>query len=137
MNYLAQGIINPVINPGHGTGGTTGAEGRLADVIVLVWQMLLLIGGLAVLAFFIMGGIAWLTAGGDKTKVEEARNRITNAFIGLALLVGAMAIIAFVSGFLGLNILELALPNNLNSEGPLQSNPPFSLNPNERQMLTE
>src|SRR4030042_6577922 len=32
---------------------------------------------------FLVGGLNWITAGGDKTKLATARDRITNAFIGL------------------------------------------------------
>src|SRR3990167_8945620 len=41
--------------------------------------------------FLIVGGIKWMTSGGDKAKVEEARNQITNAIIGLAIVAGAWA----------------------------------------------
>ena len=53
----------------------------------------LLIAAILVFAYLVYGGIAYITSGGDKTKTEEARNRISNALFGLALLPSPFLII--------------------------------------------
>ena len=55
---------------------------------------------------FIIGGYNWLTAGGDKTGVQAAQSRLTNAFIGLTIVVAAYAIIWIVGKLLGFEILH-------------------------------
>ncbi len=50
---------------------------------------------------FIVGGINWLASGGDKTKLQEARDRITNAFVGLVIVMAAWGIIAILGAFFG------------------------------------
>lgn len=52
--------------------------------------------------FLLWGGIQWILSGGDKTKYEEARNRITAALIGLTIVVLAWLIIRLVTYFFGL-----------------------------------
>jgi hypothetical protein len=53
----------------------------------------------------IIGGIGWISAGGDKNKLQQARDRITNSLIGLIIVVAAWAILALVGIFFGWDIL--------------------------------
>lgn len=50
---------------------------------------------------FLIGGINWISSGGDKNKLKEARDRITNALIGLIIVVAAWAILAIAGQFFG------------------------------------
>jgi len=65
---------------------------RIAFVVALILTFL----------FLLWGGIQWITSGGDKTKYEEARNRITAALIGLAIVALAWLLIKLVTYFFGL-----------------------------------
>lgn len=60
-----------------------------------------------ILAFFylILGGISWLTSGGDKGNIEAARNKILAAVIGLIIVASTWALFTLVGGALGYNIL--------------------------------
>lgn len=116
MNQIIAQAANDIVNPAIPTfgGGTTDDSGTLvAKLIVTLWRTIIVLGGLAVLIFLISGGIAWLTAGGDKAKVEAARERITNALIGMALIFSSVAIINFIGPAIGFDVLNLAFPNNL------------------------
>lgn len=86
--------------------------GGLAFYIAILWRTVVTLGGIAFIIFFIWGGIEWLTAGGDKTKVETAQKMITNAFIGLAILISSYAIIYFIDRAFKINILAPVFPNN-------------------------
>ena len=90
----------------------TPGEG-LAFYIAMLWRSVVTVGGLAVLIFLIWGGIEWLTAGGDKTRVETGQKMISNAVIGLAVLVGSYAIALFVQNALKINILAPVFQNNI------------------------
>lgn len=48
------------------------------------------------LIFIIISGIKWITAGGDKTKVQSARGTLTYAIIGLILALLSFFIVNFV-----------------------------------------
>jgi len=85
----------------------------LAYYIAQLWKTIVIVGSLAFLLFFIWGGIQWLTAGSDKQKVADAQQKITNAFIGLALLVISFAIILFIQAVFKIDILKPAFPNLL------------------------
>lgn len=54
---------------------------------------------------FIIGGFAWITATGDKTKLQEAQSRLYNAFIGLVVVIAGWGILALAGQFFGYDIL--------------------------------
>lgn len=56
-------------------------------------------GALAVI-YLIWGGLQYLTAGADEGQVEKAKGTMTWALIGLLVVLGAYAIVAYVSGTL-------------------------------------
>jgi TRAP-type C4-dicarboxylate transport system permease small subunit len=67
----------------------------------------------AALVFFFMliiGGIKWITSGGDKGQTEAARNQITAALIGLFIVFASYAIISLIQIFFSINILDLSIP---------------------------
>ena len=98
---------NPYIN--------TGLEGRVSftNIGELLGNIIIasmVIAGLMVFFYLIMGGIQYITSGGDKAQAEAARNRITYALIGLVIVVGSFAIIKLIESFFGLSILNPRLP---------------------------
>ena len=54
--------------------------------------------GLIFLGMMLYGGYNWLTAMGEEEKVETAKKTITAAFIGLAIIIAAYAVTAYVIG---------------------------------------
>lgn len=53
-------------------------------------------------AFFILwAGWTYLQAGGDPTKIEEAKNRLLYAVVAIAVAVVATGVVPLVRGFLG------------------------------------
>ncbi len=63
----------------------------------------IIIASLATFLFLVWGGIEWITSGGDKTKTEEAKKRLTNAVIGLTIVVISWAIWKIIIYFFGIN----------------------------------
>jgi len=74
----------------------------------------IVIAGLMTFLYLVWGGIEWLTSGGDKAKYEAARDRITAALIGLAIVSAAWAIMQLVSFFFGIDITNLKFPSAAN-----------------------
>lgn len=79
-------------------------EAKITDVGKLVTNSInavLIIAGILIFVYLVWGGLQWMTSGGDKGNVEQARNRITHALIGLAIVAAAWAITLVISNFLG------------------------------------
>jgi hypothetical protein len=81
---------------------------RITDLGLFISRALsyaLAIAGILVFVYLVWGGIQWITSGGDKSKTEEARSRITAALVGLAIVATAWAVIQLVSFFFGIDVL--------------------------------
>lgn len=63
------------------------------------------VGSLAFVIYFTIGGLKWITAGGDKAKVGEAQAQMTQSAIGLIAMIASYFIIGIVGAVLGINIL--------------------------------
>jgi hypothetical protein len=94
---------------------TLDIQGSAADIshILSVAQLIqigagaiLAIGSLAVLFFLLLGGLNWITAGGDKSKVEAARGMITQAIIGIAILASVFAVYNIILKVLGITTIR-------------------------------
>lgn len=104
---LAQGSIN--IGPGGQFSGLNTIT--IANLISAVIIIILVIAALVFLFMLVLGGIKYITSGGDKGATESARSQITAALIGLVIVFAAWAIINLVSVFFGIDILQLNIPN--------------------------
>ena len=71
----------------------------------------LLLIAAAIIAFFflLVGGVQWILAGGDKEGTTKARQRLTSALIGLAIVFSAYAIAFIVQALFGINIFQFTL----------------------------
>jgi len=99
--YLAQ-IVNPAIHKYNSTDG--GAN--LGELVAGLYRAAVMAGALALLLFIAWGGVNWLTAGGDKGKLTEAKDRITQGIVGMAILVATTAIAAFLTQLFGVDLLN-------------------------------
>lgn len=79
--------------------------GDLGQLISALVGTLLIISALLAFFFLILGGIQWITSGGDKAGMEAARNKITHAIVGLIIVGAAWAIMILVQNFLGVTII--------------------------------
>ena len=109
MNKLAL-ITNPALDPSiAGTGAD--AATSFGNLISTVIGGIIFAALLASIIFFLMGGFMWITAGGDKQRLETARDRIVNAIIGLIVTGSAWAITGFVANLFGFgDFPTLSLP---------------------------
>ena len=83
--------------------------GKVNNILVVIQAIIRFILIVAFIAAFIMlliGGIRWITAGGDEKGVASARNMITAALIGLVVVLVAYAIIRLVELFFGFQIIS-------------------------------
>lgn len=105
MNLLAE---EPITNPALGDTlrqktGTEFFAGFLPAVIGLAF----LIGLLIFVFSMFVGAIKWLSSGGDKQLLEDARKNIVHAITGVIILLSILAIVKIIEDFFGINILSL------------------------------
>jgi hypothetical protein len=74
-----------------------------------------IVAAVAFFAFLVIGGMEWLTSSGDKTKIDTAQKRITNAVIGLAIVAASYAIYTLVLDFFGIDLSALCTANPVGS----------------------
>lgn len=72
-----------------------GEVGALGELIVSMLQLILGALGVAAVVLLVYAGIVWMTAGGNDTKIEQAKKIIQRAIIGLIIIILAYSIIAF------------------------------------------
>ena len=115
-NYLLAGSINPntITNPALGP-KLQGPLGESGDSPAWFFQTFLpklltlglIIGVLFFFFIIVMGAIQWISSGGDKNALEEAKHKITNAIIGIVILFSVFAILKIIENFFGVSILTL------------------------------
>lgn len=90
-----------------GIDATTASSPRtgFAELLGNIMSISMVIAAILLLLYFIWGAIEWTAAGGDKSKIEKARGRITNAVTGIIVLSSTAAVIMIIQGFLGIQIL--------------------------------
>lgn len=82
-------------NKGVGTVDTGKLGGIPTDINLIIGGLVQLAYAVAGLVFFfmlILGGLRYLTAGGDEKAAAAARGTLTNAFVGLVIVVAAFLI---------------------------------------------
>lgn len=78
-----------------------GYASNFGTIISSLLNLVMIIAAILVFLYLIMGGIEWITSGGDKGKTESARNKITAAIIGLIILAASYAILQLALSLLG------------------------------------
>ena len=95
--------IPPINNP-----VVTGAAGKTPEVAVGAFisgiiGVILVFASIWTLFMLLQAGLEWIGSVGDKTGLENARNRITNALLGLFIVFAAWTIYLLILQFLGLS----------------------------------
>lgn len=104
------GLRNPVL-PGP-IGGDVFASPTAAtgSFIIGIINAFIVVTALAALLYLVLGGLAWATSDGEKTRLEGARNKITQALIGLIIVASAWAFWTLILKFVGLDSSHLPFP---------------------------
>ena len=109
--YAQTGTVNTVPvdiqPPSSGIDPTTSVGTILSNALTIIFVA----AALVVLFMLIFGAFQWITSGGDKGKTEEARNRITSALVGLAIVAASWALIKIIAYFFGVQgVFEGGVP---------------------------
>jgi len=98
----ADGVADSTIDITSSLGTTFFKFKCIADLIVKTVNLAIVLSGVILFVMLIWAGVQWLTSGGDKSHIEEARNRITHAFIGITIVAAAWAIWTLAIAFFGI-----------------------------------
>jgi len=90
----------------YGASQSQTADGGFAVWLGSMMRVVMVIGALACFAFIVLGAVEWITSGGDKSKAEGAKNKITGAIVGLLVLAASIAIFNLVANFLGITAVR-------------------------------
>ncbi len=92
--------------PVPGQTGIIAVGGPISSFISNFLGFITGLAGIMFLIYLIFAGLSWVTSGGDKGKVEAARNQMTQAALGLVVVIAAYSIAGVVGKVLGLDILN-------------------------------
>ncbi len=106
-NLLAEDIapINNPALPGIANKTSDDAPALFGKFIANLVGVLLIIATILALLQLLQGGIGWITSGGDKSQLEGARDRITNALLGLVIVFAAWSVYLVILRFLGISLI--------------------------------
>ena len=79
----------------------------LSRIISNVLGVMTIGAGIWFLFQVIVAGYNYLSAGGDKARIENAGRKLTNSLIGIAIVVAAYGLIGILGTFLGVEFLEI------------------------------
>ena len=102
-------INNPLITGFNDPTATPDLLGKLISGLV---GFMLTIATIWTFIQLLIGGLSWITSGGDKGALEAARNKITNAIIGLFIVMAAWGVFLLLMQFFGMSgeTFNLVLP---------------------------
>lgn len=104
MSLLAQ--QNPInLGVPAGSGFANVQNLQFSGIISAAIQIILVVSAIVFFFILVLGGLKWITSGGDKGQTEAARNQITAALVGLVIVFAAWAIVQLVQTFFGVNII--------------------------------
>ncbi|HAU98790.1 MAG: hypothetical protein UX04_C0002G0036 [Microgenomates group bacterium GW2011_GWF2_45_18] len=90
------------------------ATGPLETLISVFLGFFTALGGLMFLVYMVFAGLTWITANGEKGKIDTAKQSMINGAIGLVVVIVSQAIIGIVGGVLGIDILNpILILNNI------------------------
>ena len=103
MNSISQAIFpTPDFSPPEQFEGLR--EFSWQTLVTAGINIVLVIATVVFFFMFVMGGIEWISSGGDKGKIDGARNKITSSLVGLVIVFAIFVIIFLINEIFGINI---------------------------------
>ncbi len=97
---LAQGDVQQIIGT---IAPPAGAPTDLGRFIGLLVNIFITVAGFFVLIYLFSGAFDWIVSGGEKEKLSKAQSKITNAIIGMIMVILALVLFNTIAG----NILHI------------------------------
>ena len=85
------------LNPPPGSESFANPVAGLSTVMIVGIRMALIVGGFFVLFYLLWGALDWITSNGEEEKLKSARQKMTNAVIGIIIIVAALGIFLVIT----------------------------------------
>lgn len=95
-------ISDRVVEDATGVAAAANLESFISSIV----GAMTIIAGLFFIFYFVMGGLNWVTAGGEAGKVSKARDQMVQAVIGMVVIVISYGLIGVIGRFLGIDLLR-------------------------------
>lgn len=80
-----------------------GAPTDLGTFIAGGIKLFIIVAGIFLLIYLLWGAFDWITSGGEKEKISKAQSKMTNAVVGMILVIVALTLFNLIAG----NILNI------------------------------
>lgn len=105
MKYLSLNLPgNQTVNPPSSI--PSGGLDVVAKLFRNFYSLMIILCIVLSLIFIVLGGLQWITSGGDKAKVQAARNKLTWAIVGLIVAFSGFFIISLIGYFFKVDLLR-------------------------------
>ena len=101
---MATGSFN--VDLGSQVSSRVAINSDLGSFISKGFSAVIIVAGIATFAYMVYGGVQWVMSGGEKDKLNEAKSKITQAVVGLAVVASAWAVFKLVDYFFGIGIAK-------------------------------
>lgn len=75
----------------------------IGEFVINLFQIALILGSIAAFLYLIWGGIEYIMSGGNQERTKSAKEKVSSAIAGLAILAAAWVIWRIVIFFLGIS----------------------------------
>lgn len=106
--YLFSTVLAQVTNPIVKSNTQDGVV-YISEFVTRMVSVVFVVGAVAFMFMFVLGGVKWITAGGDKGSIESARTQITQAITGLIVLFGVYALARLMKTVFGIELIDVDL----------------------------
>lgn len=96
------------LSGGYQGKGTANAPDTLETIVSKTVGFLTVAGGATFLVYLLVGGLTWITSREESERISKAKQMLTNALVGLAIMVSAWAFAGVMGVVFGFDILDLA-----------------------------
>lgn len=97
---FAQGLISPGDSPTK-ISEATGGQGSARQLVLTILNFFLGFLGLLAVIMIIYGGVLYISAGGEQTKIDNGKKIIMYAIVGIVIILLSFAIVNTIIGGLG------------------------------------
>lgn len=116
------------------SGVPSGGLGTLEKILQVGITLALILALVLTVFFIIFSGVQWITSGGDKQKLQNARNRLTYAIVGLIVVLLAIFLVRVIGGVFNVNLLNVNVIQRQTTNPP---EPPYRCVPTRTRPCPE
>lgn len=103
-------LLNPSLAHAQLVGDQPNKFSDLEPIIGNIIRISVSLAGIALFVMLVLGGIQYLSSGGDPKATQQAKNTITYGIIGISLFALAWFALLFIERFTGVKVTTFTIP---------------------------